>query len=261
VLLQPSKILTLSTRATEPMMQKLLQTHIAIDIGTALLLGLVLLAVMLAYIALALSIALAIIEFYLYLALSGLLLPFAVLGHTRFLADKAINAVLACAIKLAVISFIVSAVAPILEQVKFEPGVWNTLTWHSIWAILVVVGLCSALALWAPRLAAGFLHASPSLSGTALVAQTAAVGAAIVGAGAQMVASAWGATQSSYAAPSGVAASATPSVGGGVSGPSAASPSPPIYVFIADQQRLQAPSDPQLPGGDEPRLLPSGSDA
>ena len=120
VLLQPSKILDLSTKATEPMMKKLLSMHVAIDIGTAILLGLVVLAVMLAYIALALSIALALIEFYLYLALSGLLMPFTVFGHTRFLGDKAINAVLACAIKLAVVTFITSATAPILEQVEIR---------------------------------------------------------------------------------------------------------------------------------------------
>jgi type IV secretion system protein TrbL len=261
VLLQPSKILDLSTKATEPMIQKLLAMHVAIDIGTALLLALALLAVMLAYIALALSIALALIEFYLYLALSGLLLPFAVFGQTRFVADKAINAVLACAIKLAVISFIVSATAPILQQVKFEPGLWNMLTWHSIWALLVVVGLCTALALWAPRLAAGFLHASPSLSGTAVVAQAASVGAAMVSGAVQMGAAALGAMQGGFAAASAAASAPIESVGAGVSGPSAATPSPPIFVFFADQQRLQAPSDPELPGGDEPMLLPSGGEA
>lgn len=255
-LLQPSKILDLSTKATEPMIQKLLS--IRVDVGTAILLGLVLLAVMFAYITLALSIALALIEFYLYLSLSGLLLPFAVLGHTRFLGDKAINAVLACAIKLAVMSFIVSAIAPILEQVKFEPGMWTGLTWHSIWAILVVVGLCTGLALWAPRLAAGFLHASPSLSGTAVVAQAASVGAAMVGAAAQMGMTALKATEGS-SSPRKLPdpTPATESAGAGVSAPA---PSPPIFVFFADQQRLPPPSDPQLPAGDEPMLLTAGGE-
>jgi type IV secretion system protein TrbL len=262
LLLQPSKILGMATKATEPILHKLLDMNIAMDFGTGLLLGLVLLLIMIAYIALALSIALGVIEFYLYLSLSGLLLPFAVFGHTRFLADKAINVVIACAIKLAVISFIVSAVEPILASIKFEAGVWNSLTWHSVWALLVVVGLCCSLALWAPRLAAGFLHGSPSLSGTAVVAQAAAVGAAMVGAGVQAAANVWGAAQGSYTdrIPS---PSAQSPIGAGVTGASAAAPAPPLIIFYAgegNEQSLQAPAAPQFPAGDEPRLLSAGGD-
>jgi P-type conjugative transfer protein TrbL len=262
-LLEPGEIIKLSTKATGGMLSKLEGMN-WFNGGTVLLLGLALLAIVLAYVALAISVALANIEFYLYLALSGLLLPFAVLGHTRFLADKAINAVIACAIKLAVMSFIVAAIEPVLSKIEFEPGVWNTLTWHSIWAMLVVVGLCTGLALWAPRVAAGFLHASPSLSGTAVVAQAASVGASLLNTAATAASAAWGATAGASTArkpPSNDSDSGSSS--GSAPTPDAPPPAPPapIYVFLASQRELRPPAKPALPSpsGKRPLMLGGGS--
>lgn len=154
------------------------------DFGDKVVLGFVLMIVMACFILMAVNVAWAVIEFYIFLNLSGLVIPFAIFPGTRFIADKGINATLACALKLAVYGFVVALIKPVLEGIDFHKtfGAEESMNWNDIWSLFGVTFFCLGLCWKAPHLAAGLIHGSPSLSGSGAVA--AAAGAAL-----------WGATQ------------------------------------------------------------------
>ena len=58
--------------------------------------------------------ALAVIEYYLVVTLATCLIPFGISQHTRFLAEKAIGAVVAVSVKLMVLSFIIALIQPVI---------------------------------------------------------------------------------------------------------------------------------------------------
>lgn len=152
------------------------------DIGDKVVLGFVLMIVMACFILMAVNIAWAVIEFYIFLNLSGLVIPFAIFPGTRFIADKGINAVLACSLKLAVYGFVVALIVPILQGIDFHKtfGTKESMNWNDIWSLFAVTFFCLGLCWKAPHLASGLIHGSPTLSGSGAVA--AAAGAALWGA-------------------------------------------------------------------------------
>jgi len=170
IVLNPGLIMKMGATASEPLMEKAADVSL-LDGGDALMMAICGLLLVFAYIFMAVHVAFTVVEFYLYLNLGALLLPFAALSHTRFIADKAINAVLHTAIKLAVLSYITTAIKPILSAVELHQafGQRTELTWNDIFSMLLVSTLCLFLSVMAPRLAAGLLHGSPSMSGTAAV--------------------------------------------------------------------------------------------
>ena len=141
------------------------------DFGDKVILGLVLIVVMGCFILMAVNIAWAVIEFYLFLNLSGLVIPFALLPQTRFIADKGINAVLACSLKLAVYAFVVALIQPLLSNIEFHKtfGDKESMNWNDIWAMLGVTFFCFGMCLRAPAIAAALIHGSPTMSGTGAV--------------------------------------------------------------------------------------------
>jgi hypothetical protein len=92
-LLDPSAIAGSGLRATLPLAQKVDEIS-NFDVGTKILMGLLLCLVMLSFIVIAVNVAWAVIEYYMFLSLAALLMPFALMQQTRFIADKGINAVL-----------------------------------------------------------------------------------------------------------------------------------------------------------------------
>jgi type IV secretion system protein TrbL len=169
-LLDPSQIAGRGLDATLP-----LAMHIdnlgKWDVGDKVILGLVLMIVMGCFILMAVNIAWAVIEFYTFLNLSGLLIGFALMPQTRFIADKGINAVLACSIKLAVYAFVVALIQPLLANIDFHKtfGDKQSMNWNDIWAMLGVTFFCLGMCLRAPALAAALIHGSPTMSGTGAV--------------------------------------------------------------------------------------------
>jgi type IV secretion system protein TrbL len=181
-LLDPSAIAGMGLDATLPLADKMDKIS-KWDVGTRVLIGLVFLVLMLAFIVMAVNIAIAVIEYYMYLTLGSLLIPFALLAQTRFLADKGINAVLAATLKLTAYAFVLAIIEPILGNVEFSKSLaqGDGLNWNDIFSMLLVVAFCAGMVLKAPQIAAGLIHGSPSISGSGLVMS--AAGAAIYGAG------------------------------------------------------------------------------
>lgn len=187
-LLDPSKIAATGLNATEPLAQHI-EALGKLQVGDKVILGIIFIIIMLCFILMAVNVAWAVIEFYIFLNLSGLLIPFALMPQTRFIADKGINAVLACTIKLAVYAFVVGLISPLLANIDFHktfgPGDKTGMNWNDIWSMMAVVVFCLGLCLRAPQLAAGLIHGSPTMSGTAMV-MGAAAGAVALGGKAAM---------------------------------------------------------------------------
>lgn len=167
----PSNIIRYGINTTAPMVDEIMGMGIT-EIVNGLVLGLCYLMIMLAYVLIAWQIFYAVLEFYLITALVGIFLPFGFLEQTKFLAEKAIGAVIASGIKLMVLAFIMAVIEPVLGTLTFS----GSLTFTEIWSALVTVGAMAFLTWNAPGVAAGLMAGSPSLSaGTAV--QNAVVGA------------------------------------------------------------------------------------
>ncbi len=196
LLLDPSRIASYGLDATETLSKAL--DDVGFDIVDALIFGLSYIAIMLAFLVVAVQVFLAVLEYYLMLAIVGILLPFGILPQTKFLAEKAIGAIVACGIKLMVLAFILAVADPVLAQIRFTSP---EIKLNELWSILLTSGGIALLTWKAPGFAAGLLAGSPSL-GAAEVAQNASAGAMI---GGGVVAGAVGATRaaSSFAAAAG----------------------------------------------------------
>jgi hypothetical protein len=110
----------------------------------------------------------AIIEYYLFVSLSGAMLVCIVVPSLRFIADKAINAIVACAIKLMVLGFLLAVTEPILKDLRFT-NFLHQVGWNEIWSVILIAwGLGYAL-IKAPSMASSMIHGSPGMSGAPVV--------------------------------------------------------------------------------------------
>ncbi len=211
----PSNILRYGLNTTDPMIKEIMSMGIT-EIVNGVVLAISYVMIMLAYVLIAWQIFYAVLEFYLITALVGIFLPFGFLEQTKFLAEKAIGAVIASGIKLMVLAFIMAVIEPVLSTLIFS----GNMTWNEIWSALLTVGAIAFLTWNAPGVAAGLMAGSPSLSaGTAM--QNAVVG----GTGAALLAGGMvAATRSAVKGIGGGVSSLLSKGGGSAAAGSAASP-------------------------------------
>ncbi|MCP4424160.1 MAG: conjugal transfer protein TrbL, partial [Chloroflexi bacterium] len=205
-ILDPSAIAAQGMAAAEPITLAM-ENAGSLQVGRKLLLALLWLVVLLIFFIIAIQIFITVLEFYLVVALSSILLPFALLNKTKFLAEKAIGGVISFGIKLMVLAFLMTVAQPILALAVLPADP----SYNQIMALVLTVGALGILVWNVPGIAAGMLAGSPSLTaGTAV--QAAAIGA--VGGGAA-VAGGLAATRAA-AALGGSAARGAANLGGGV---------------------------------------------
>ena len=177
LLLDPSKIAGYGLDATEPLAKKLEELHI-IEPSDVLIFGAAYLGIVACFVIMAVQVFLAVVEYYMIVALVVILLPFGILQSTRFIAEKAIGAVVAAGIKLMVLSFILASVEPVLKSsLKFSG---DDIGMNEVYAMFMTVCAVMLLTWKAPQLASGLLSGHPSLgAGDAAAPVAAAVGAAV----------------------------------------------------------------------------------
>jgi type IV secretion system protein TrbL len=144
------------------------------DMADMLVFGAGYVAIMGCYIIMAINLFLAILEYYLFAGIIGILLPFGLLPSTKFLAEKAIGAVVAAGIKLMVLAFITSAVLPVIVATRFSGPEFGL---NELWAMLLTIGGVTVLCWKAPSMASALMAGAPSL-GVSDVAGAAMTGAA-----------------------------------------------------------------------------------
>lgn len=167
ILLDPSRIAGMGLQATAPLAEAL--QGISFDIGDKIVFGLSLVVIMLTFVLMAIQVFLAVLEYYLLVTVVAILVPFGVFAPTKFLAEKAIGAVVGSGIKLMVLALLMAILGPLLSQVHFAGA---EIKLNELWVVLGTC-LCYAYLVWhVPGTIAGALAGSPSLS-AASVAQNA----------------------------------------------------------------------------------------
>jgi type IV secretion system protein TrbL len=211
LLMDPSRLAGYGLDATAPLTQKLADLGMT-DLSDLLVFELGYLAILGCFLIMAINVFLAVLEYYLFVALVGILLPFGVFGPTKFLAEKAVGAVVAAGVKLMTLAFLTAAVEPVIRNIHFAGP---EITLNELWSMFLTI--CSLMLLcWkAPSLAASLLAGSPNLghgdafqAGQTAVLAGAAVAHAVMGNGGG---AAQAATKAAASAGEGRSAGATPS--------------------------------------------------
>lgn len=175
LLMDPSRIAGRGLDATLLLANKI-ETLGTFDIADQMVYGWAYIAIMGCYLLMAINVFMAILEYYLFVAVVGILMPFGVLKSTKFIAEKAIGAVVSAGIKLMVLAFLVAVTDPVLSNIHFSNA---DVPMNEVWAVLLTSGACALLAWNAPRLASGLLSGSPTLgAGEAVGVAGAALAAA-----------------------------------------------------------------------------------
>jgi len=206
----------------------------------ALILGLAMIGIMLAFAVLALQIIVSLLEFKIVTLGGFVLLPFGIWNKSAFLAERPLGYVVSSGLKVLALAIVVSGARTIFDQLQpsANPDIYEALT------ILVAAILLAMLALFIPNLASALVTGGPALGAGAALTGALAVG----GAGALAGAGIAGAGAMAAGGAARLAAPARAAAGAG-SGRPPAPPSPPV------PPGLQGPSTPR-PSNDNPP--PSG---
>ncbi|MGV9009938.1 P-type conjugative transfer protein TrbL [Brevundimonas sp.] len=233
------------------------------NLADALILGVAMIGIMLAFAVLALQIIVSLLEFKIVTLGGFVLLPFGIWTKTAFLAERPLGYVVSSGLKVLALAIVVSGARAIFDQLQpsENPDIYEALT------ILVAALLLAMLALFIPALASALVTGGPALGAGAAVTGAVAVGgagvlgAAALGGTAAALGRGLGLAKSSHAAAgAGGGRSGPPSSPGRPAGPSkpgGGSPAP------AGSARTSAPPVPPRPSNDNPApratRKPSGS--
>jgi type IV secretion system protein TrbL len=213
------------------------------NMSDALILGLAMIGIMLAFAVLALQIIVALLEFKIVTLGGFVLLPFGIWNKSAFLAERPLGYVVSSGLKVLALAIVISGARTIFDQLQpsANPDIYEALS------ILVAAILLAMLALFIPNLAAALVTGGPALGAGSAVTGALAVGGAgaLAGAGIAGMGAAAAGAAARIAAPARAAAGA--GSGRPPSSPSNPRPSSP-----------SSPSSPPSPSGAE-AARPSGS--
>jgi type IV secretion system protein TrbL len=188
----------------------------------AIIIGISMLGIMVAFAILALQIIVTLIEFKIVTLGGFILLPFGILSKTAFMAERPLGYVVSSGLKVLALAIVISGAQAVFAQLipSPEPDIYEAMT------ILTAAIILAVLSLFAPNLAAALVSGGPALGAGALAVGGLAVGgaagvaaASVAGAGAVAAGTASKIASSSKAA-AGASAGKPPS---GPSGPNSSS--------------------------------------
>ena len=267
LMMDPSRIAGYGLDATEPLAKKIADLGVT-DVGEAIIFGLSYLAIIGCFLIMAVQVFVAVLEYYLITTVVGIFVPFGLLPSTKFLAEKAIGAVVAAGIKLMTMSFILSSIEPVLhESMKFSSP---DIPLNELFAMFLTICGLMFLTWKAPHIASSLMSGSPNLGGhdiatPVMSAVGAAVGAtyALMSSGASMYTSQSGASAASAlgsvhpatppsSSPPAASSTSASSMGSGAGSapapaqnPSSGSPPPPANrTLVMSSNQLPTPVAP-----------------
>jgi type IV secretion system protein TrbL len=159
LLMDPSRLAGYGLDATAPLTQKLGDFGIT-DLPDLLVFEFGYVAILACFLIMAINVFLAVLEYYLFAALVGLFLPFGLLAPTKFLAEKAVGAVVSASVKLMVLAFVTAVIDPVLKNIHFAGP---EITFNELWSVFLTVCALMFFCWKAPNLAASLLAGSPYL--------------------------------------------------------------------------------------------------
>ncbi|QAT13094.1 P-type conjugative transfer protein TrbL [Brevundimonas diminuta] len=148
------------------------------NMADALILGLAMLGIMLAFAVLALQIIVTLLEFKIVTLGGFVLLPFGIWNRSAFLAERPLGYVVSSGLKVLALAIVVSGARTIFDQLQpsANPDIYEALS------ILVASILLAMLAIFIPNLASALVTGGPSLgAGAALTGGLAVGGAGLLG--------------------------------------------------------------------------------
>lgn len=150
------------------------------NMADALILGLAMIGIMLAFAILALQIIVSLLEFKIVTLGGFVLLPFGIWNKTAFLAERPLGYVVSSGLKVLALAIVVSGARTIFDQLQpsANPDIYEALT------LLVAALLLAMLAIFIPNLASALVTGGPALgAGAALTSGLAVAGAGALVAG------------------------------------------------------------------------------
>ncbi|WP_312220158.1 P-type conjugative transfer protein TrbL, partial [Brevundimonas sp.] len=144
------------------------------NLTDALILGVAMIGIMLAFAVLALQIIVALLEFKIVTLGGFVLLPFGIWSRTAFLAERPLGYVVSSGLKVLALAIVVSGARTIFDQLQpsANPDIYEALS------ILVASILLAMLAIFIPSLASALVTGGPALGAGAAMAGGLAVGGA-----------------------------------------------------------------------------------
>jgi type IV secretion system protein TrbL len=140
----------------------------------AIIIGISMLGIMIAFAILALQIIVTLLEFKIVTLGGFILLPFGIFSKTSFMAERPLGYVVAAGLKVLALAIIVSGAQTVFAQLipSPEPDIYEALT------ILTAAIILAMLSIFAPNLTAALVSGGPALGAGALSVGGLAVGAA-----------------------------------------------------------------------------------
>lgn len=225
----------------------------------AILIGVSMLGIMIAFSVLALQIIVTLLEFKIVTLGGFILLPFGIFSKTSFMAERPLGYVVAAGLKVLALAIVVSGAQTIFAQLmpSPEPDIYEALT------ILTAAIILAMLSLFAPNLAAALVSGGPALgagalsvgglavgaAGGAAIAGTMAAGAAGAGAASQIATSARAAAGAAAGKPPGPGPSMGPSGGSNPPGTPPSAPSAPPSASSPSHASAIGTGSPRTDGG------------
>ncbi len=205
IILDPSRIFSAGLVAIDPIMVLIEDMDDWDQIGQVMMLWVSSFIILVAFAIVAIQVFLTVLEFYLFLGLSAILLPFGINKHTKFIAEKTLGGVVNYGVKMMVLAFILAVTEPTLTGAISITVSNGLIEWNEIFSVMVIAWAIALLAWNAPGVAAGLVSGAPSLSaGTATQNTVAGTAAGSAAAGAAL-----GATRSAAGAATRLAGNAT----------------------------------------------------
>ena len=227
------------------------------NLSDALILGLAMIGIMLAFAVLALQIIVSLVEFKIVTLGGFILLPFGIWSKSAFLAERPLGYVVSSGLKVLALAIVVSGARTVFDQLQpsANPDIFEALT------ILVASILLAMLALFIPNLASALVTGGPALGAGALVTGGLAVGGAGLLAGGGMAGTGGAAARlagpARAASGAGAGRSMPPSDPGSPSSPSSPSWPPSSPTSPRPGGPARASNDNPSPSG--PSLAPQGT--
>jgi len=232
---------------------------IAGNLTDALILGLAMIGIMLAFAVLALQIIVSLVEFKIVTLGGFILLPFGIWSKSAFLAERPLGYVVSSGLKVLALAIVVSGARTVFDQLQpsTNPDIYEALT------ILVASILLAMLAVFIPNLASALVTGGPALGAGALITGGLAAGGAGLLAGAGMVGAGGAAARlagpARAASGAGAGRSNPPSGSGTPSSPSPSSPSSPAASPTSPRPGGPARASNDNPSPPRPRSAPGGT--
>ena len=162
IILDPSRIFTAGVNAITPIMTMIETMDDWDQVGQVIILWISAFIILIAFAIVAIQVFLTVLEFYLFMGLSAILLPFGINKHTKFIAEKTLGGVVNYGVRLMVLAFILSVTEPTLTGSLTFTVVDGNVEWNEIFSVMVIAWAIALLSWNAPGVAAGLVSGSPS---------------------------------------------------------------------------------------------------